>query len=171
MVNEAWPSTKSSIQDFPQAENADTGEDKEKFRFITFQDPNTIKLKSIQRVIRSHGAKKSLEGRKKKLTDVTGNFRHFKTDRFQHVSARKQSYDAKTSIDIQSFTLTQPLAISNSTRLQSLIGNSMMRASFLDISRLTRLRNRITSFGAGVQFLRSYCSSKVSQDISRWLQR
>ncbi|EHK49312.1 hypothetical protein TRIATDRAFT_176093, partial [Trichoderma atroviride IMI 206040] len=92
-------------------------------RFITFQDPNTVKLKSVQRVIRSHGAKKSLEGRKKKLTAATGNFRHFKTDRFQHTSANKQSNDTKSSVDIQSFGSTQSLAISNSTRLQSLIGN------------------------------------------------
>ncbi|KAL6910084.1 hypothetical protein GGI43DRAFT_389280 [Trichoderma evansii] len=120
---ENWPSTKPSIRDFPLGENADTEEARDKFRFITFQDPNTVKLKSIQRVIRSHGAKKSLEGRKKKLTEVTGNFRHFKTDRLQHVSAKKQSHDAKPPIDIQPFGSTRSLAISNSTRLQSLIGN------------------------------------------------
>lgn len=129
MVNETWPSTKPSIQDFPLEENADT-EGREKFRFITFQDPNTVKLKSVQRVIRSHGAKRSLEGRKKKLTEVTGNFRHFKTDRFQHTSAKKQNNDAKASIDAQSLGSTRSLAISNPTRLQSLIGNSMVCASF-----------------------------------------
>lgn len=130
MVNEDWPNTKPSTQDFPLEENADTEEGKDKFRFITFQDPNTVKLKSVQRVIRSHGAKKSLEGRKKKLTAVTGNFRHFKTDRFQNASAKRQSNDARSSIDIQSFGSTQSLAIGNSTRLQSLIGNSMVCASF-----------------------------------------
>ncbi|KAL7902837.1 hypothetical protein HDV63DRAFT_384728 [Trichoderma sp. SZMC 28014] len=123
MVNDDWPNTKPNTQDFPLEENADTEQGKDKFRFITFQDPNTVKLKSIQRVIRSHGAKKSLEGRKKKLKEVTGNFRHFKTDRLQHTSASKQGNDAKSSIDIQSCGSTQSLAISNSARLQSLIGN------------------------------------------------
>ncbi|KAL7921905.1 hypothetical protein ACQKWADRAFT_327448 [Trichoderma austrokoningii] len=123
MVNEGWPVTETSIQDFPLEENANTEEGRDKFRFITFQDPNAVKLKSIQRVIRSHGAKKSLEGRKKKLTEVTGNFRHFKTDRFQHTTTKKQGNDAKSSINIQSFASTRPLAISNTTRLQSLIGN------------------------------------------------
>jgi hypothetical protein len=126
MVHEDWPNTKPSTQGFPLGENTDTEEGNEKFRFITFQDPNTVKLKSVQRVIRSHGAKKSLEGRKKKLTEVTGNFRHFKTDRYQHASAKKQGNDARSSIDIQSFGSTQSLAMSNSTRLQSLIGNSMV---------------------------------------------
>lgn len=130
MVDENWPSTKPSIQDFPQEENPDTEEGRDKFRFITFQDPNTVKLKSIQRVIRSHGAKKSLEGRKKKLTAVTGNFRHFKTDRLQHASAKKQRNDPKPPIDIQPFGSIRSLAISNSIRLQTLIGNSMVCASF-----------------------------------------
>lgn len=75
MVDENyWPSTKPSIQDFPLGENADTEEARDKFRFITFQDPNTVKLKSIQRVIRSHGAKKSLEGRKRSSLKWLGIF-------------------------------------------------------------------------------------------------
>lgn len=131
MVDENWPSTKSSMQDFPLEENADAEEGRDKFRFITFQDPNTVKLKSIQRVIRSHGAKRSLEGRKKKHTEVTGNFRHFKADRLQHASAKKQRHDAKPPIDIQPFGSTKSLVISNSTRLQSLIGNSMVCAPFV----------------------------------------
>ncbi|EHK21604.1 uncharacterized protein TRIVIDRAFT_128252, partial [Trichoderma virens Gv29-8] len=93
-------------------------------RFITFQDPNTIKLKSIQRVIRSHGAKKSLEGRKKKITEVTGNFRHFKPDRLQNASAvKRHNNDYKTPSDIQQLDPFRSLSISNSTRLQSLITN------------------------------------------------
>ncbi|KAL7949765.1 hypothetical protein V8C42DRAFT_362086 [Trichoderma barbatum] len=95
----------------------------DKFRFITFQDPNTIKLKSIQRVIRSHGAKKSLEGRKKKLTEITGNFRHFKTDRLQNTSVKRHNHESKTPSDMQHLDPFRSLSINNSTRLQSLITN------------------------------------------------
>jgi hypothetical protein len=128
MVDENCPSTKPNIRNFPLGENAET-ETRDKFRFITFQDPNTVKLKSIQRVIRSHGAKKSLEGRKKKLTEATGNFRHFKRDRFQHTSAKRTNHGPQAASDILPFDPLRSLAISNSARLQSLITNSTVCGS------------------------------------------
>lgn len=127
MVDEHWPTTEPTTQDLPQTENAST-ETGNKFRFITFQDPNTIKLKSVQRVIRSHGAKKALEGRKKKVTESTGNFRHFKTDRLQATPAKRHSNDYRAPGDIQQLDPFRTLSISNSTRLQSLITNSTVRA-------------------------------------------
>ncbi|KAM6480497.1 hypothetical protein HDV62DRAFT_398944 [Trichoderma sp. SZMC 28011] len=108
MSDESWPTTEPTTQNF---------------RFITFQDPNTIKLKSIQRVIRSHGAKKALEGRKKKVNESTGNFRHFKTDRLQNNPAKRNSHDYKATGDVQQLDPFRSLSISNSTRLQSLITN------------------------------------------------
>ncbi|KAL7929218.1 hypothetical protein V8C35DRAFT_331888 [Trichoderma chlorosporum] len=122
MVDERWPTTETKTQDIPQRENAET-ESGNKFRFITFHDPNTVKLKSIQRVIRSHGAKKSLEGRKKKTTGVTGNFRHFKADRLQNTSVKRYNQDNKTPSDIQQLDPFRSLSINNSTRLNALITN------------------------------------------------
>jgi hypothetical protein len=129
MGDESWPTTEPTTQNVPQREHAGT-ETGDKFRFITFQDPNTIKLKSIQRVIRNHGAKKALEGRKKKVTESTGNFRHFKTDRLQITPAKRHSHDYKAPGDIQQLDPFRSLSISNSTRLQSLITNSTVRDLF-----------------------------------------
>jgi hypothetical protein len=41
------------------------------FRFITFQDPNTVKSKSIQTVIRRHGVKRSAKERERTMVKTT----------------------------------------------------------------------------------------------------
>lgn len=44
--------------------------------FITFQNPEAVKKRSTQRVIRSHGVRKAIQERRRKIARQLENFRH-----------------------------------------------------------------------------------------------
>lgn len=134
MAGENSFNNESNVQDSPMPESPDDSTVPE-FRFVTFQDPDTVKLRSIQRVIRAHGVRKTIEARRKKPIEKPTRFRHLAIDRLQQ-SSSKCVPDPRTSIAVQELDPFQSLAI-NSARLQALIRNSTARVLWRQHLRLT----------------------------------
>jgi len=118
----------------PQAGNnkspvseADDHDNLPEYQFITFQDPHTLRSRGTQRLIRSHGVRKSLQTRRKKLLQANENFRAVEFTQTQPSPAGKLLSPRTSSIAINELDPFESLAV-NSLRLQTLINHSMSRS-------------------------------------------
>ena len=86
--------------------------------------PHTLRSRGTQRLIRSHGVRKSLQTRRKKLVQANQNFRSFTFNQTQTSPVDKVPSPRTSSIAINELDPFESLAV-NSLRLQALINHSM----------------------------------------------
>jgi len=119
--------TRSSLKpgnDKSPVSEADDNDHLPEYQFITFQDPHTLRSRGTQRLIRSHGVRKSLQTRRKKLVQANQNFRSFTFNQTQTSPVDKVLSPRTSSIAINELDPFESLAV-NSLRLQALINHSM----------------------------------------------
>jgi len=124
------------------------------YQFITFQDPHTLKSRGTQRLIRSHGVKRSLQARRKKLTQANENFLPVTFTRPQPEAADDVLSPRTSSIAIHELDPFESLAV-NSLRLQALINHGM---SFVAANADLRCFDATAIPGSAPQALEPVCN-------------
>src|ERR1700678_3179042 len=89
------------------------------YEFVTFQAPYVLKSRTTQRVIRSHGARKSARDWRKRLTQTGTNFRPVVFNQTQQTLIEYVPNPKASSVSMDKMDPFQSLPV-NSSRLQAL---------------------------------------------------
>jgi hypothetical protein len=93
------------------------------YEFVTFQEPHTMKSRTTQRVIRSHGARKFARDRRKRLAQAGTNFRPVVFKQIQQTPIEYFPNPKASSVSMDEMDPFQSLPV-DSSRLQALITHS-----------------------------------------------